>query len=820
MRKPDDITVIITLIFWICVNIAVHNVYIVYDDAAVTVRNISEDKDLRIYRIASDREDIIIGEEAYGEEWSYADRVLLNQGAQQDNGEPAEVTFYLKHPAKVIVGFVKTEDGAMAEVLVNEQVVTQYDTSGEIFLTVEYEYHCDGKVSVFRFVVISTLLLIASYCMAVWFITCIKKDKRFVTSLVFAVMASAVVWGMMSWCGEFPNEAETCIGLFAICVVLSMIIIMIPDKIRKVILNVVFAMAPAVISILFEYFMGINIFTFGKKVVLANFAVMYGIYFLIWAICQRKKMTIYITGALIYVLATANFMLTCARDRCIVPSDFLVIKEAMSVAGGYSYVPDCNVIMAVMAAVIMVAIMLLLREEKRKIGRKKRMLRFGIGIIPAICIVFSYYCLDYKAVLNTSVYWWDLQTVYDSNGYLPGFLMILQEQHKNLKPEGYSDEKVIEILSGYEGKEAAEDDVNVIVIMNEALTDYSLVSEVEPSKDYLQFIHSLDENTVKGKMYVSIIAGNTVNTEYEFLTGNSLQFFRQGDIPFVQYVSGAIPSVVTTFNDMGYRTIGMHPYYATGYNRNNVYNYMGFGETYFMEDFENPEYVRYYISDLTVYNKIIDIYKNKEDENLFVFAVTMQNHGGYLNAYKWRQKVTMEPYEGACPKAEEYLSSVNVSDKAFKNLITYFEKQDEKVVIVMFGDHQPGLDDTFNDYAFDGWFKTETEYQQLKYVVPFILWANYDIEEEEDVVISGNFVSSYLLDKIGLATTPYNEFILHVYDKIKAMNHIAYQDEYGQWHDYEEDNEYSELLEQYSMIQYNNVFGKSNRLWQYYRLNY
>ena len=45
-------------------------------------------------------------------------------------------------------------------------------------------------------------------------------------------------------------------------------------------------------------------------------------------------------------------------------------------------------------------------------------------------------------------------------------------------------------------------------------------------------------------------------------------------------------------------------------------------------------------------------------------------------------------------------------------------------------------------------------------MVPYILWFNYDLEKEEDNAISANYLSGYLLDKIGLPLSGYQTWLL------------------------------------------------------------
>ena len=78
--------------------------------------------------------------------------------------------------------------------------------------------------------------------------------------------------------------------------------------------------------------------------------------------------------------------------------------------------------------------------------------------------------------------------------------------------------------------------VNVIVIMNESLSDLSVLPGVESNTDAMPFLRSLTENTIKGYAYSSVFGGTTANSEYEFLTGNTTAFLPAGTVPYHLYV--------------------------------------------------------------------------------------------------------------------------------------------------------------------------------------------------------------------------------------------------------------------------------------------
>ena len=77
------------------------------------------------------------------------------------------------------------------------------------------------------------------------------------------------------------------------------------------------------------------------------------------------------------------------------------------------------------------------------------------------------------------------------------------------------------------------------------------------------------------------------------------------------------------------------------------------------------------------FQKIIELYENKEEDNLFIFNVTMQNHGGYEGTWDNFANTVDLSAQGDFPQAEQYFSLIKETDAAFKELIDYFEKVDE-----------------------------------------------------------------------------------------------------------------------------------------------
>lgn len=230
---------------------------------------------------------------------------------------------------------------------------------------------------------------------------------------------------------------------------------------------------------------------------------------------------------------------------------------------------------------------------------------------------------------------------------------------------------------------------------------------------------------------------------------------------------------------------------------------MKFDKFISIDDFKNPEYIRY-ISDKESYKKVIELYEKRDKAKpLFLFNVTIQNHGGYLTNTNWKQPIEVEGKYYT--EANEYLSSTKESDNAFKYLIDYFKAQKEPTIICMFGDHQPSIETEFYEELLG---KTQDKWElsdiQKRYATPFILWANYDIGSADEVVLGNNNLENLLLKSAGIELPVYNKFIEKVSEIIPVMNVNGYMDNNGDWHNYgsDETDEIKKLLDDYDILQY------------------
>ena len=355
---------------------------------------------------------------------------------------------------------------------------------------------------------------------------------------------------------------------------------------------------------------------------------------------------------------------------------------------------------------------------------------------------------------------------------------------------------------------------NIIAIMCESYANLETIADYTTNKEVTPFYDNASDNVIKGNLYVSTYGGGTANTEFEFLTGNSMAFLPNGSIPYQQYIDSPTGSLAQILKSRGYSTIAVHPYLASGWNRTSVYSKLGFDDFLSIDDFTNPSYMRGYISDQCSYNKLIELYENKpKGQPIFLFNVTMQNHGGYINKYaNFTEDISLTEFPGEFPETEQYLSLIHQSDAALKNLIDYFSTVDEPTVICFFGDHLPNMKNNFYETILGENLTDLSAEEMLKlYQTPFLIWANYDINEQQINKISANYLSTLLMQTANIDLPDYNQYLSSLYQTFPVIDAMAVIDSKGNTYQTTDSAPGKEAIKAYSILQYNNLFDKNGR---------
>lgn len=568
-------------------------------------------------------------------------------------------------------------------------------------------------------------------------------------------------------------------------------------------------------------------------------AVMIGVYHLF----QRRGAAPAVVAILCWAIGMAQFFVITFKSMPIQPADLSALGTAAAVGAGYSYVFSAFGFygMALLAiSMFLCSLATGFRTPKPQRTRKVLLTNLLVG---ALCLggTFAHVTLiDYYNTLNITVYTWRPLESYYRQGFIPTFISSAQTI-KPPVPEAYdmgaAEELETSLAATYnsgEGDDAsrvlaegqfAQEKPTVIAIMNETFSDLSIYQNMHAGYEGPQFFKSLSDTLARGTLYVSAYGGGTCNTEFEFLTGNSMSYLGSGVYPYTIYDLSETNNLAEQFKDLGYTTTAMHPNHGTNWNRENVYAGFGFDQFLTINDFQSADKLRGMVTDEATYDKILEMLETNDDPQ-FIFDVTMQNHSGYDTGLLPADKQLTYSIDGESnSEVNEYLSLIEESDRALEEFIGKLRELDRPVVVVFFGDHQPFFPDTYNNR----WFTNEdkAQHNMRLWTTDYIIWANYDVagnSQTSDVTdLSTNYLGTELMNLIGAPLTNYQKAQLVLRQSLPAINTTGFLDSTGSVYlaSVESDANASEdstapkttlqqALEaraQYAQIQYYELFG-------------
>lgn len=585
-----------------------------------------------------------------------------------------------------------------------------------------------------------------------------------------------------------------------------------------------------------ETFLNGDIISIGFSYGWRNVMILSGINLILVSVFRGVRPAFFLSGVFVILFGVVNYFVDSFRGYGIVYMDVYAVRTAADVAGDYSYRLDSSFWLGLLTGAVGLVLAGVAGGRGCAPKGKRDFLTSAGGI--AFAVLFFVW-MNFGGVFFDGVngLTWDHNIGMAEYGYLL-YAAANAGEAKIDPPEGYSVERVREILGRYHddgtlaretpGYGASEDGStltrgkqppNLIMIMNESFSDLESLGRFRTDRPYLSFFRSIQENAIRGTLHSSVYGGYTANSEFEFLTGCTKAFLPGN--PYLQYIRDEIPTLIGNIKGQeGYRNaVAVHPYHASGYNRNRVYPLFSFDEFLSLEDFSDGTFVRDYISDESDYQMLEKLYEQKEEgTSLCLFNVTMQNHSGYKNTkYTFEEPVKITNIS-LQQEAEQYLSLMRLSDQALLGLLEYFEGVDEPVMIVLFGDHQPHLSDYFYKKVMGQMpDQLSAEDAMKRYEVPFLIWANYDIEEREIENTSINYLSALMMEAAGLELSDFQKFLLDMYQEIPSISANGYYDRDGKLHSIREKNgPAKKWLEEYEIVQYNYIFDRENRLDEYF----
>lgn len=551
-------------------------------------------------------------------------------------------------------------------------------------------------------------------------------------------------------------------------------------------------------------------------------------------IFKRVWLSFGLTALGVIVLETISNIKFSNRGMPLLPWDVSMAREALSVAGNYEMAISLQEVAALLiAAGTAVLLFFLVKKTGRESGIWGILKRLGSAVVICACIVFYVYTGFVRNISEESDITYrtfKVEDQYEARGFVPAFLEYLSYVNPADKPQKYNETTMDTISAKYaDGSAAGEtqqtETPNIIAIMSESFWDASRLNTIKLDEPLLPVYENLKKEGMYGELFSHVLNGGTVVSEFEFLTGFSGEFFPSDYMVYGNYLKKDFYSAVGILKNQGYATMAFHPYTSSNYNRENAYLKMGFDQRFFEDSFEDTKIIRNYISDESMYKKMISEYENRTDKTqpVFMFGVTMQNHGGYWKDSIYEEKkvgFSTDVYgEVATDCLEDQLTGLHESDRALGELVDYFRTADQNTIIIYFGDHVSDAGPK-NDRALEksSWNEDELEYDYETHKVPFLVWSNYNNNSEDAGIIEMGELLPTVFEKYNIKSTEFWNYLLTLKNCYSAADSSIVISKDQTYRDIAEmSEEEAAMHEEYKLLQYDYIFGKqyAEEFWKY-----
>ena len=522
----------------------------------------------------------------------------------------------------------------------------------------------------------------------------------------------------------------------------------------------------------------------------------------LYLVFQRRGIGAGIGVCVFCVMGLAQYFVRVHKGTAILPSDVLGMTTAMSVAGGYVYKIDGTVILGIAIAAAGWCLCSLMHgreaaSEKGHAPRRRKLAVAGNLGVAAACVgsfVAMVTLVDFGVALGVHVDGWDTARSYERYGAITSFVAAAQDLEIP-RPAGYSSAQAIadeqELADDYAESvdpdaraaaqaQFAETRPSIVCVMNESFSDMSLYDGLGVGYEGPAYFNSIDDALVRGQLAVSTYAGGTCNTEFEFLTGNTLGYLGKGAYPYTLYDLSTTDNLASQLSSLGYDTCAIHPNLGTNWNREGIYAGFGFDEFLTINEFEDAPQFHSGVTDAATYEEVLEHLRGSSNPQ-FIFDVTMQNHSSYdqdnIDPSLLRGYEPDYLDESQAAELNEYLACIDASDRDLEWFIGELRKLDRPVLLVFFGDHQASVSAAVNDAMFPD--EADQTHGARTYLTNYLVWANYDVAGAGSMRVeeaSSSTLGALALDAVGAPLSSYQEAQLGARLSMPTISALSYTD--------------------------------------------
>lgn len=527
----------------------------------------------------------------------------------------------------------------------------------------------------------------------------------------------------------------------------------------------------------------------GAKIVI-SVLINYALISFIYLLFRKTFITIFFSQFIFLLLIFVNAQKEKYLSASLVPSDFLLIKETFIVA------PWLLKFSVFTGVALCIALMVFLYRKERL---EKKRLFFSNAFLSLLGLGFlisanfsnnfnqlckqnqlSWLCEYRQDFPNTRGDWVGDHLTIQKIGFIPFFFSkSVDSLNTQLFTENIPEPTIKALYTPFSQTTTtathAEQQPNIVMIMSEAHWDARQLSKSIP-----QNITPTLDRYQTSQLLSPAFGGGTANVEFEVLTSLNI-YLNHNELMYVSKLKRPTYSLATYLNSLGYDTTAMHNSGKFFYNRNTVYQNLGFNRFTSLENMTSAQDRAKYINqagwatDDLLYQSIRTQLKHTEQPQ-FIYAITVENHFNYNDDRYGKDHYNIDQ-QGLSDRSKRqlntYLTGLQRADQHVEKLLQDLKQLERPTIVIFFGDHLPNLGQVYDDLHFFASEQEKAEKKDVKFFsTPLAVWSNYPIDRSlfQQKNIAAHFLAPKVLTAAQLPLPPYYQFIQEVNSCYSAIH--------------------------------------------------
>ena len=348
------------------------------------------------------------------------------------------------------------------------------------------------------------------------------------------------------------------------------------------------------------------------------------------------------------------------------------------------------------------------------------------------------------------------------------------------RPDFYSRSAVNWMVGNLKEEAQPELRPNILFVQLESFFDVSYLDDVEFTENPIPNFTRLRDAFSSGFLTVPSVGAGTANTEFEVLSGMSLDFLGLGEYPYKTTLRDqACETVVWDLKSLGYTGEAIHNNTGTFYDRDKVFAQLGFDSFTSIEYMDGVEFNPIgWCRDSILTGEILKALDSTPGQD-FVFTITVQGHGKYQRGVDSEDMEDLDVTWAGEPDEQEalayYMSQLSETDAFIGDLVSALSRRAEPTILVLYGDHLPSFSIGSDQLENGDIFQTE-----------YVMWTNLRLPKRDEDLYAYQLYPRVLAD-LGMSPgliSRYHQQMRDSEDYEEGLNLLEYDMLAGDWYCY------------------------------------